>query len=170
MKTNLSRYIKQERLKRGLNFAELSQKMGYTNVNRGMRRIIDLEREGVVHHEILEKIIDVLELDREKIDQFIQQDKEQQQREFIEWINIPIKWHLIIRWMPTIYGERDIPGNIRTEEEAIEYAVGVAKELKRMVWLVLSRKENIHVDSDGNIISRNVEAIDCSWLPGASLQ
>ncbi len=72
--------------------------------------------------------------------------------------------------MPAVYGERDIPGNIKTEDEAIEYAVGVAKEYKSMVWLVLSRKENIHVDSDGNIISRNVEAIDCSWLPGASLQ
>ncbi len=168
MSTNLSRYIKQERLKRGLNFAELSRKMGYTNINRGMRRVIDLEREGKVHPEVLGKIIDALELDRNNIDQLIQQDKELQQNEFEKWVNTSIKWHLIIKWMPAVYGERDIPRNIKTEDEAIEYAVGVAKEYKRMLWLVLSRRENIHVDSDGNIISRNVETIDCSWLPGAS--
>ncbi len=44
MKTNLAQYIKQERIKQGLNYAELSRKIGYTNINRGMRRIIDLER------------------------------------------------------------------------------------------------------------------------------
>jgi len=71
-----------------------------------------------------------------------------------EWINTPVKWHLIIRWIPAVFGAKDMPGNIRTEEEAIYYTVGVAKELKSMVWLVLSRK-NIHVDSDGNIKLRN---------------
>ena len=46
MATNLAKYIKQERIKQGLNYAELSRLMGYKNLNRGMRRIIDLEREG----------------------------------------------------------------------------------------------------------------------------
>jgi hypothetical protein len=39
-----------------------------------------------------------------------------------------------------------------------------------MVWLVLSRKENIHIDRDGNIKSRNIETVDCSWLPGAKFK
>ena len=63
MTTNLSGYIKEERVKQGLNYAELSWKMGHTNINRGMRRIIDFEREGMVHREVLEKIIEALELD-----------------------------------------------------------------------------------------------------------
>jgi hypothetical protein len=41
MSTNLAKYIKQERVKQGLNYAELSRLMGYKNLNRGMRRIID---------------------------------------------------------------------------------------------------------------------------------
>jgi len=170
MKLNLSTYIKQERIKQELNYAELSRKMGYTNVNKGMRRIIDLEREGEAHCEVLEKIIDTLELDRTYIDQLIQEDNEQQKNEFEAWINTPIKWHLIIRWMPAVYGEREIPGYVKTEEEAIEYAVGVAKEYSSIVWLVLSRKENIHIDKDGNVKSRNVETIDRSWLPGARIR
>ncbi len=46
MSKNLLRHIKQERIKKGLNTAQLSETMGYTNINKGMRRIIDLEREG----------------------------------------------------------------------------------------------------------------------------
>jgi hypothetical protein len=97
-------------------------------------------------------------------------DEEERLREFEAWINIPIKWHLIIRWMPAVYGERDIPGYIKTEDEAIEYAKEVARELKFMVWLVLSRRENIHIDRDGTIKSRNEETIDCSWLSFTSIR
>ncbi len=165
MITNISRFVKQERIKQGLGYAELSRKMGYKNINRGMRRIIDLERENEAHPEVLEKIIVALELGREYIDQLIQQDKDYQQREFEKWVNTPIKWHLIVRWMPAVYGEREMPGYIKTEKEAIEYAVGVAKEYSSMVWLVLSRKENVHIDKDGTIKSKYEITQDFMSLP-----
>jgi hypothetical protein len=165
MATNLAQYIKQERVKQGINYAKLSRKMGYTNVNKGIRRVVDLEREGKVNNEVLEKVVDVLKLDKTHIDQLIHQDKDYQQREFEKWANTPIKWHLIIRWMPAVYCEREIPGYIKTEEEAIEYAVSVAKECSSMVWLVLSRKENIHIDKDGNVKSRNEITQDFMNLP-----
>jgi hypothetical protein len=170
MATNLAHYIKQERVNRGLNYAELSRKMGYKNINRGMRRIIDLERENEAHPEVLEKVVDALKLDKIHIDQLIQQNKEHQQREFEKWVNTPIKWHLIIRWMPAVYCEREMPGYIKTEEEAIEYALSVAKEYCSMVWLVLSRKENIHIDKDGNVKSRNEVTMEHAWLPGAIIK
>ena len=66
MATNLAKYIKQERTKQGLNYAELSRLMGYKNINRGLRRIIDLEREGIVHTDVVENIIEALELERVK--------------------------------------------------------------------------------------------------------
>ena len=166
MTTKLAGYIKQERLKKRLNYADLSRLMGYKNINRGMRRIIDLEREGKAHPEILKKITEALGLVEDIVDELIQQDKEEQQREFEEWVNAsPMRWHLIIRWIPAVYGERDIPDNIKTEDEAIEYAVGVAKELKSMIWLVLSRKVNIHIDENGDIKSRNEATLDNGWLP-----
>jgi len=112
---------------KGLHYAELFRKMGYKNINKGLRRIMDLEREGKVHPEVLEKIIEVLELDRNFIDQLIDQDKELQKREFEEWVNTPIEWHLMIRWMLAVYGESNIPGYVKTEEEAIEYAGSIAR-------------------------------------------
>ena len=41
MTKKLAGYIKLARVKQGLNYAELSKKMGYKNITKGMRRIID---------------------------------------------------------------------------------------------------------------------------------
>ncbi len=71
--------------------------------------------------------------------------------------------------MPAFYGERNIPGYIKTEDEAIEYAKAYARDKKLMLWLVMSRKENKHIDRDGTIKSRNEETSNCSWLPGKKL-
>ena len=56
-------------------------------------------------------------------------------------VNRPIKWHLIIRWISSVYDEGDIPGYIKTEDETIEYAREVTRDYKSMVWLVCSIKE-----------------------------
>ena len=170
MTTNLSRFIKEERIKQGLNYAEVSKKIGYKNINKGMRRVIDLEREGVVNPEVLDRIVDALELDQVYVDQLIQEDKELQKREFEEWVNTPIKWHLIIRWMPAVYGEREIPGYIKTEQEAIDYAKSFAREKKLMLWLVLSRKVNYHIDAGGNIKSMYEVTKDFINLPYAEIK
>lgn len=52
-----------------------------------MRRIIDLEREGKVHSEILKIIIEALELDQDKVDELIHLDKEKLEQAFEEWVN-----------------------------------------------------------------------------------
>jgi len=88
--TNLSRFIKEEREKQGLNYAEVSKMMGYKNINKGMRRIIDLEREGVVHPEVLEKIISALDLDQDYIDALVLKDRQEYEEEFEKWLSEPI--------------------------------------------------------------------------------
>ena len=102
--------------------------MGYRNVNKGMRRIIDFEREGVVNSELLENTTEALKLDKDKVKYLIQLDEEEQKREFDKWVNTPIKWHSIVRFIPAVYGERGITGYIKTEDETIEYAKSYAKE------------------------------------------
>ena len=56
--------------------------MGYININRGMRRIIDLEREGVVHPEVLEKLVVALNLDREYVNALIKNNRQEREEEF----------------------------------------------------------------------------------------
>ena len=45
--------------------------MGYKNINKGMRRIIDLQRERIVDPEVLGRIVKALELDQECINALI---------------------------------------------------------------------------------------------------
>ena len=87
MTTKLARFIKQERIKQGLNHAELSRSMGYRNINKGMRRIVELEREGRVHSEILLKIISTLKLDKDIVNELLRKDKEEYEKAFEEWVN-----------------------------------------------------------------------------------
>ncbi len=44
--------------------------------------------------------------------------------------------------MPSVYGEREISGYFKIEDETIEHAREVITEYKSMVWLVLSSKDN----------------------------
>ncbi len=170
MRKNLAGLIKQERIKQGYNYAELARKMGYRNIERGMRRIITLEREGTVHPEVLARLVEALALDEDHVDRLIRKDNEQERIAFEAWLNTPVERHLIIRWMPAVYGERKIPSSINTEEEAIAYAQAVAREYSSMVWLVLSRKINIHIAGDGSIRSKNVVTLEHSWLPYTRLK
>lgn len=90
MTTNLASYIKQERIKHGLNCADLSRLMGYQNITRGMRRITNLERESKVHPEILMKLIFTLKLDKDIVNELLRKDKEEYEKAFEEWVNEPI--------------------------------------------------------------------------------
>ena len=165
MTTKLANYIKQERIKQKLNYAEVSRKMGYKNLNKGMRRIIDLEREGKFHPEVLDRIIDALNLDKEYIDQLIEEDFEQQKREFEEWVNEPVNMTYTIRIMPTIYLTYDLPTNINTEDEAVAFCCAQAKEKRKLIWLSPSRKVTIFISKDGEVTGRKETTIDEIDLP-----
>jgi transcriptional regulator with XRE-family HTH domain len=165
MKTNLAQYIKQERIKQGLNYAELSRKMNYTNINRGMRRIIDLEREGEVHHAVLKKVAMALELDEDEINKLIMKDEEERLKEFDEWVNEPIDMYYRIRMIPTIYLSYDLPSNITSEDEAITYISDIAKKMKCLAWLNLSRREKVFIDRSGGVTGRHENGLHDTSMP-----
>ena len=151
MATNLAKYIKQERVKQGLNYAELSRLMGYKNINRGMRRTIDLEREGNVHSEILRKIICALQLDEDIVNELILKDRETYKAEYERWLNEPVRMTYTIRVMPAVYLNYDLPSNTTNEEEAIEYVSFIAREKRKLCWLNLSRKIMVFINELGEV-------------------
>ncbi len=53
--------------------------------------------------------------------------------------------------MPTIYLSYNLPTNINTEEEAVEFVAGIAKEKSNKCWLILSRKEKVYIAEDGEV-------------------
>ena len=149
MKSYLGNYLKEKRLKQKLNTAQLAGKIGYKNINKGMRRIIDLEREGRVNSEILRKIIYTLKLDEDIINKLIRKDREAYEADLERWLNDPINMYYTIRVMPAVYLSYDLPSNITSEDEAVEYVSAVAKDKKCLAWLSLSRRETLFIDQAG---------------------
>jgi len=161
----LGRYVREERGKRGLNYADLSRRMGYKKLNKGMRRVIDLEREGVVHSEVLEKIADALNLDRDYINALINKDRQEQEEEFEKWLSEPIQPYYILRIIPTIYQSYDIPTNFPTEEQIINYVAGIAKEKQKQALLCLSRRENVSINEKGEVTGKFKTTMDSVNYP-----
>ncbi len=151
MTTNLSRFVKQERIKQGLGYAELSRKMGYKNFNKGMRRVIDFESDGEVHPDILNRIVNALELDQDHINALVLKDRQEYEEELEKWVSQPIEPYYTLRMMPTIYLSYDMPGNYPTEEQSAEYVAKIAKEKHVKAWLSLSRREKIYITEQGEV-------------------
>lgn len=82
MATKLAKYIKQERVKQGLSYAKLSRSMGYRNINKGMRRIAEIEREGKADSEILRKVVKALNLNEGYVDKLAQDDQAEYKKVF----------------------------------------------------------------------------------------
>jgi len=156
----LGRFVREERNKHGLNYAEVSKKMCYKNLNKGMRRVIDLEREGIVHPEVLEKIIDALNLDRDQINTLINKDRQDQEEEFEKYLSEPIRPYYILRIIPTIYQSYDIPINFPTEEQIINYVAGIAKEKQKQALLCLSRRDNVSINEKGEVTGKFKTTMD----------
>ena len=165
MASKLARYIKQERIKQGLNYAELSRLIDYRNINKGMRRIVEFEREDKADPEILRKVVKVLNLDQGYVDKLILEDQAEYIKEFERWLNEPVKMSYTIRVMPAVYLSYDLPGNIKTEDEAIEYVIGKTKKKRLKTWLNLSRKDKVYISEKGEIMGKIKTTIDNASYP-----
>lgn len=159
MLKSLGIYIKQRRIELGLNTAELALKIGYANPTKGMNRIIRLEREGIVHPELLKKLVVTLKLDEDFVNKLIIKDRKAYKAEYERWLNEPVKMSYTIRVMPTIYLSYDLPGNIKTENEAINYASAIAKEKSNLVWLRLDRRTTVFINELGEVTGRHTTRV-----------
>src|SRR5262249_4514160 len=140
MSTNLSRYIQQKRLDRGLKPGQLARLAGCVNVQKNGSRIRSFESSGCTGQELFEKIAAALEIDAGTIEQLVEQDRKEFYQAWLEWVNEPIQPYLVIRLMAAVYSSRAVPAEITTMEEAEKWASAVAGEIKKRCCLVGSRR------------------------------
>jgi hypothetical protein len=153
MASHLGEHFKAQRLQRGLNPHQLAKLAGYANISKGANRIQRFEDSGDIHPDLFEKLSALLAVDSSTIDALIEQDRRTFFAEWNAWANEPIRPHLVIRAIPGVYVQNDLPENV-TEREAEEFAAAEARRLRAKVWLVLSRRFSIRFDKDGQIEDR----------------
>ena len=140
MRSHLGDYVRRQREKQGLNRGQLAKAAGYRNTAKGIRRILDLETTGVCVEKMWKGICRMLQLAAEDVDRV----RELDWQDYQAWLDKPIEMQLVLRWMACAY---------TTVAEA--YACEVARERKRKVCLVVSRRLSIWVNEEGCVYSRS---------------
>ena len=131
-----------------LTHKELALKMGYRNISKGIRRIIDVEN-GIIIESIISKLMVALNVTGEdrakckaKEDSYIQ-----------DYVNtLPVfKPVLVYRAMACIYIPIEIPNALGSVQEQIKFAIDVAQARHAHCWLKLNYNLRYHINKEGGV-------------------
>lgn len=145
MNSQLGNYVRIERQKAGLSRQQLASMIGYKNLNKGARRIEQVEIEGPFNKAIFWGIAEALDIDYSEIENRIRNDHENYEK----YLNEPIQMKMIVRLMAAVYTSHCLPNKIRSKEDAMAYAREYAKIHHAKVCLILSRRFSFWIDESG---------------------
>ena len=117
------------------------------------RVLLDSEQTGEIHVGLYAKLVAALGIDQEICDRLNEEDRQQARRDWLEYINTPIKPHLVFRAIPGVIFGKDLPEECTTIEQMEAFASDFAGKHSKMTWLVVSRKLTIHYDESGHKVS-----------------
>jgi transcriptional regulator with XRE-family HTH domain len=154
MINNLGVYFREQRVQQGLTLGQLARMVGYQNLSKGANKIVRFEREGQVTEDLLAALADALHIDLPTVEELIEQDHQERLREWEAWVSQPVPMQLIARIIPAVYSAVPLPEEVTTPEQAEAFAIEYAKENKRQVCLVLSRRLSVWIDAEGKVYGR----------------
>ena len=171
--TYVSRYLANLRIERDLKPGQLASILQARNISKIGSLIRQFELNGDISLYWMEKLISELNPDKEALEKCIALDKknylnelENQKLKWEEWASTSIEPYLTIRYMPAVYGTRDIPKAFKSSREDAEW--WAAKELKRFRgkgYLNWTRKDQTFYKKEGTISSRHKATFE---IPPAS--
>ena len=138
-----------------LELKEIAKRAGYENLNKGMRRMQELEQKGnfFPHPEIRRRFARVLDVAEEDLEEAMLQDFRQ--------MDEPVDPRIIVRYMSAVYSEAELPEDC-TRAEAEEEAARIAQEKGYRCCLVLSKIRGRYYERDGSTHEHY-------WLPVGGL-
>ena len=161
--THVSRYLANLRIERGLNPGQLASILQARNISKIGSLIRQFELNGEISSYWMKKLITELNPDKEVLKQCIAQDKESyltehenQRVKWEEWASTSIDPYLTIRYMPAVYGTRDIPKAFTSSREDAEcWAANELKRFRAKGYLNWTRKEQTFFKNEGLISYRH---------------
>jgi hypothetical protein len=149
MPTRTGAYLAEQRRTQHLSPQRLAAALGYTNLAKGARRILALERDGNAVDGLLDNIIIVLGLDYDHVHALVAEDRRLFEEAWQHWVDEPVEPELRRRLMPAIWGRAQMPKGL-SREEAVEFAKTRAVETRLTYVLVWSRKEEVWCYPEGS--------------------
>src|ERR1700680_4286788 len=142
MPTRTGAYLAEQRRTQHLSPQRLAAALGYTNLTKGARRILVLERDGHVIDGLLDHIIIVLGLDHDLVHALVAEDRRLFEEAWQHWAGEPVEPELRRRLMAAIWGRAQMPKGL-SREEAVAFAKTRAVKSRLTYMLVRSRQEGI---------------------------
>lgn len=158
MASYLNEFFRSRRIEQGLSLGQLARLAGYGNANKGIRRILQFEREGVIRNDLLVRLTEALTITWWDLFQALVEHFHQQRLQEQAWDNEPFQPYLIVRYMAAIYGQHVLPDGVETADAAHEYACDYARQHRWRVCLVLSRRRCVWISACG-VVERREEAL-----------
>jgi len=165
--SHLSRYLAALRQKRGLKPGQLAVSLGASNVSKVGSLIRAFEQGELISDHWVQKLIAELQPNPAELRHCLELDQaeaaDRRERERIaweDWADEPIEPFLTIRYMPAVYGVREVPPAFCTPRESAEdrewareraedWAAAELKRFRAKGFLNWSRRERTWFDERG---------------------
>jgi len=146
MKSALAEYFGKTRRQKGLKVVDLARLIGFSNTNKGCRRIMAFEDTGEDETGLIPRIADALEISEPVIRELEELDR----RAYQAWLSEPVQPYIVVRWLSAFYSSFDLPDGIPLEE-AEKTASETARTQQKRCCLVWNRRRSIYYTEDGTI-------------------
>jgi hypothetical protein len=149
MSNHLGEYIRHRREQLGLRRSEVAWLLGYENVSKGSARLHSLEEGRWVSRDFLVRLMGILQIEPQVVQDLIDRDQQEYIAAWEKWADEPVPMHAAVRYIPGFFAGIDMPGDVRTPEQALAWAVETARQKQKKVILVVSRRVSYTVHEDG---------------------
>jgi Helix-turn-helix domain len=161
--SHLGDHFRACRVEKGLTTGQLARMAGYENLGRGSNRIHRFEGGGKVAPDLLSRLAGVLGVGAHEVRRLVAEDY----RDWLAWADEPRRPYVVVRHIACVYERLELPDDALASEAAEAFAGRLAREKRRMVCLVMSRRLSVHFDADGTVSGRQEATPDVPCEPYA---
>ncbi len=165
MSNHLGEYLKARREKLGLGRSEVVRRLGYTNLNRGSRRLCNVEEGHWINLDFLRRLMNVLQVEPQIVQELIERDRQEYVDAWNKWADEPIPMQAVVRCIPGFMASTKMPDDVTTPEQAVAWAVETAKRVHKKIIVVASRRVVYTIHEDGRVDGPFIATPDNAVMP-----
>ena len=169
MSNHLGGHFKARRLEKGLSLGQIGRLLGYKNLSKAANKVQWFEENGSMRQDLLLKLMAILDIEPQTVQQLVAKDREDYVREWTEWASQPTPIQIVVRAIPGLMASVKLPDDVTTPEQAVAYGQALASRTKKKVFVVLSRRETVGITEEGEINGRFQATPDCDPCPSMQL-
>jgi transcriptional regulator with XRE-family HTH domain len=170
MTSNLGELFRARRVAFGWSLGEVARRLGYRNTSKAANKVLRLERQGEAEDGFLHRLAAVLGVTEHEVREVIRADRLAYERAWHEWADQPTPIRTVVRAVPGFMPGVPVPADATTPEAVIAFAQAHAAQLRRKVFVVLSRRETVGITEAGEVNGRFFATPDSDPCPSMSLK